>query len=200
MTAAQDPRLRDLRSELDRLLGSGSVLSDVSAVLSLTEAAEDEIRAAQRGSRAYADQLYHSFRLLTPTGVMEQRAEFVYRAHARELLARVIAGSDTRPGTAAEVALACAEASAVAPLTDVGAGLYGRMWALAGFPGGPFALLQDHHEALGGILIDTAEREARRKLAVPGRKLADVACNGWHWGEQVRCLYQQPVQLELGAA
>ena len=166
------------------------------------EWAEDEIGRAQKRNPQHRDRLYHSFKLLCePHELMKQ--EFVYRSHCREILARVIAGQDTRPGTAAEVCLACCESSQLAPLTDTAAGLYGRMWKAAGFPGEHWDDRQQHHEALSASLIDDAEREMRRKLADPDRKFGVDDCGGMHHGEEVECEFAKPalaVQLELAVA
>lgn len=194
---------RAMAAKMDTALGGGGIFATISNILGLTEVAEDEIGRAQRRHRAQADTLWHAFTLLTPTGDMSALAPFVYESHARELLARVVAGQDTRPGTAAEVCLACRTASAVAPLTDTAAGLYGRMWAAAGFPGDQFDMRQEHHEALSSSLIDDLEREARRKTAVADRKLGAIECRGMHHGKTVACKYARPVvpvQLELAAA
>ena len=192
-----------MAARMDAELGGGGLFGEVAAILGLTEVAEEEINRGARRSRSHADTLYHSFKLLAPTGPMADRAEFVYRSHVRELLARVIAGQDTRPGTAAEICLACSQSSTVAPLTDTGAGLYGRMWVAAGFPADHFMTRQEHHEALSASLIDDAEREMRRKLSDPDRKLGAIECQGMHHGREVACQYAaaevpaRPVQLAL---
>ena len=111
------------------------------------EWAEDEIEKHQRRHPANSDRIYHSFKLMTPTHELMGQ-EFVYRSHVRELLARVVNGQDTRLGTAAEICITCCESSQVAPLTDTAAGLYGRMWKAAGFPGDQFDHRQELHEAL----------------------------------------------------
>jgi hypothetical protein len=156
------------------------------------EHAEDEIQAARRRHPQAADLLYHSFSLLTPTHELMGQ-EFVYRAHCRELLARVAAGQDTRPGTAAEVAIACSEASQVAPLASTVAGLYARMWGHA-FPGhgAQWDDTAGHYEALYGSQIDDLERESRRKLAKSDRRVKDVECGGRHHGEPVTCSLALP--------
>jgi hypothetical protein len=162
------------------------------------EWAEDEISKAQRRHPGSSDRIYHSFKLMTPTHELMGQ-EFVYRSHVRELLARVIAGQDTRPGTAAEVCLACCESSQLAPLTDTAAGLYGRMWKAAGFPGDQWEDRQVHHEALSSSLIDDAEREMRRKLRNDERVI-DAECGGMHHGKEVACELAKPSQLTLDAA
>jgi hypothetical protein len=114
--------------------------------------------------------------------------EYVYRAHCRELLERVAAGADTRPGTAAEMCCTCHDMSQIAPSTSPAAGLYGRMWAQA-FPDRPQFHDQQHHEALEGPAIDYLETLLRRKLTVHDRRLGDIDCGGRHHGKPVACTY-----------
>ncbi|WP_067903735.1 hypothetical protein [Nocardia vaccinii] len=105
--------------------------------------------------------------------------EFVYRSHARELLERVAAGADTRPGTAAEVAAAMMATSLAAPLNSTGVGLYLRMWRKAGFLAvGDSG--RDYYEDVVGPLIDDAESTTRRKLAIRSRTLGTITCTGHH--------------------
>ena len=162
------------------------------------EWAEDEIKKHQRRHPKHANRIYHSFKLMTPTHELMGQ-EFVYRSHVRELLARVVNGQDTRPGTAAEICITCCESSQVAPLTDTAAGLYGRMWKAAGFPGDQFDHRQELHEALSGSLIDDAEREMRHKLRNDERVI-DAECGGMHHGVEVACELAKPSQLTLDAA
>ena len=114
--------------------------------------------------------------------------EFVYRSHARELLERVAACEDTRPGTAAEVVLLCSRASAVAPFHTSAVGLYLRMWATA-FPDradvAGSVLDREHYEALRSDEIDDLEAVSRRKTAARDRRLAltELECRGQHHGE-----------------
>lgn len=150
--------------------------------------AEDEIRLAQSHHARHADTLYHSFTLLRPTSA-RMSTEFVYRSHCRELLDRVAAGHDTRPGTAAEVCCVCADISRVTPMNTAATGLYFRMWAQA-FPGQrkPSDTLP-HYEAIAGPKIDSLEALARQKLAVSSRRLGIIECSGRHDTEPVRCAY-----------
>jgi hypothetical protein len=100
------------------------------------------------------------------------RTEMVYRAHCREILARVVACEDTRPGTAAECCCACCETSQVAPLNLAGVGLYLRMWKAAGFP--EIDTRGEHYEAITRDAIDAYEQSIRKNLAVDSRQLPDV--------------------------
>lgn len=164
--------------------------SEVGAAMAALEWTDDEIEKASKRHPDEADKLYHAFGLIAPRKGMG--VEFVYRGHARELLERVAAGQDTRPGTAAEVCLACSEASLLAPMNTAGAGLYFRMWAQA-FPGHPAwdgqGEHQEHYEGLRGRQIDEMEALTRRKLTDPSRRLSEVKCKGTHHGEAVVCRY-----------
>ncbi|GEM29130.1 hypothetical protein NN3_01370 [Nocardia neocaledoniensis NBRC 108232] len=158
------------------------------AIFSQLEWAEDEIRRAQHRHPDVADVLHHSFPLLTAT---EERmaTEFVYRAHAQELLDRVATGVSTKPGTSVEVVLSLMRASLVTPLNTTAFGLYVRMWRQAGLPevNGLGDDVSRHYEAVNASGIDEFEATARRKLAQSSRVLTLVACEGRHFGEPVDC-------------
>ena len=168
------------------------ILGDVGGMLesafAAMEWAEDEIEAARRRYPEASDRIYHSFKLLVTTHEL-MSTEMVYRSHAREILARVAAGQDTRPGTAAEVCCLSHDASLLAPLTTTAAGLYARMWQLAGFPGNHWDESGEHYEGLYGRQIGDLETEARSKTSVADRKLGDIDCQGMHHGAEVSCQY-----------
>ncbi len=128
------PTVPDLTKhpQVRAILGD-SFLATFNNTMQAIEWGEEEIAAAMRAQPEHADRIWHSFKLLTPTHKM-LFTEFVYRSHARELLARVVAGGDTRLGTAAECCVACSEMSLVGPLNVSSSGLYWRMWRLASFP------------------------------------------------------------------
>lgn len=174
-------------TQAEALLGS-AVMGMLGTAFQQMEWAEDEITKAQQRHPAATDQLFHAFSLLRPT---HERMEFelVYRAHCRELLDRAATGTDTRPGTAAEICCACSQASLIAPLTGTAVGLYGRAWAEA-FPELPvFNDLQDHYEAIKGHEIDDLTQQTRRKLAVTDRVLKGISCGGRHHGQPANCRY-----------
>jgi hypothetical protein len=176
-----------MTAALGDLLG-GNMGEMLAGIFERMEWAEDEITAAQKRHPEMADLIYHGFKLLTPTHeLLSTGAEFAYRAHCRELLERVAAGQDTRPGTAAEVACQCHDASLVCPLTETASGLYARMWQQA-FPGqgDQWDASHGHYEGLHAAQIDDLERESRRKLTVSDRRI-DAECAGMHHGEQVKC-------------
>lgn len=170
-------------SELAELLAPTT--SMVGAGLERVGWAEDEIEAAQRRHPAAADRLFHAFALLAPTEDRMVASERVYRAHARELLERVAAGADTRPGTDIELVLLCARVSLVTPLNRYAFTLYMRVFARA-LP--ELAVLSAEeasaYERVAGSGADSLEEESRRRLARSWRKLgAGDPCRGVHHGE-----------------
>lgn len=173
--------------------------ADVTAALRPVEWAEDEIEQAQKRHPDAGDLLYHAFPLLRPPRAGHPLPEFVVRGHARELLDRLASGEDTRPGTYAEICLVCSEASLHVPLGTTGTGLYFRAW-LRAFPDVPIfdgqADQQRHYEALKDTQIDQMERELRRKLTQPSRRLRDVDCQGTHHGEPVACRFATLLPVE----
>lgn len=174
----------DLASLVDSVLGGG-----LAGIFERMDWAEDEIKKARARHPKHSDRLYHSFLLLTPTHE-RMATEFVYRAHCRELIDRVAAGADTRPGTAAEVCCAMLEVTLRTPIRSAAFGLYLRMWHAAGFPDYPeFTEWRGHHEALEQTTIDDHELFARRKLAVADRHLGAIDCSGQHHGDDVNCVY-----------
>lgn len=167
----------------------------VTDALELVDQGEAEIRAAAARLPGEADLLWHSFSLLSPELAVDDdrmSTDFVHQAHCRELLERVAAGEDTRPGTDAEVIVICMRMSLVAPLNTPGTTLYMRLWARA-FPqhevfDGPSLA---HYEHVGGSGADDLEREVRRKSAQPGRCLGEIECSGRHHGvEAPGCRYR----------
>lgn len=156
--------------------------------LEQVEWAESVIEAAIARHPDQGDLLYHGFGLLMPTHRL-MTTEFVSRSHFRELLVRLATGQDTRPGTAAEVCCACADASQVAPLTSTAAGLYFRMWESAFPDKSPVTDRAQHHEALDGSSIDALEATSRRTLARKERIVGDITCAGMHHGVAVPCTY-----------
>ena len=168
-------------SPADDLAGLlADIRNQVTAAFATIEWAEDEItRAIARHPQA-ADRLYHAFSLLYPREIGPgMHTEFVYRAHARELLDRVATGADTQQATAAEICVACAEISMHSPMHEAAAGLYFRMW-LHAFPDHPITDNQIHYERLYGARIDSLETLMRAKLTDPDRRLGDIHCTGQH--------------------
>jgi hypothetical protein len=154
----------------------------------------DEITAAQVRHPQHADLLWHAWRIILPPQVFPV-TEFVWRGHMREMLERVAAGEDTRPGTWAEVCMVCSEASALAPLTHSAAGLYFRAWHYA-FPANPVWDTMPEEVAHGvkwddyeitGMYRDLTGKIGRRN---PNRRIArDTVCDGQHSGARVNCRF-----------
>ncbi|HEV3071879.1 MAG TPA: hypothetical protein VGY76_10700 [Solirubrobacteraceae bacterium] len=171
--AAAIQALEDLAAHPDvRALLSDSFLDAYELMMGFMGWGEDHIDAMCRSHPEHADRIWHSFKLLRPTADL-MRTEAVYRAHCTEILERVIAREDTRPGTAAECCIACCEASLLAPLTPAGTGVYLRLWAKAGLPGMD-DIAREPYEALRGKAIDEHERVLRRKLKQDWRTLPKV--------------------------
>lgn len=153
--------------------------------------AEDEIAQAAQRHPDHADRIYHSFALLSGgEAAARMGVEAVYRAHAREIIERVVRGEDTRPGTAVEVVIGLLAAAERAPLSHEGFGLCARLWAVAGLPEHDgFAGRLEHIEALHSSRLDSEEAEARRACRNDDRKLGRITCEGSHHGERVACTY-----------
>ncbi|MFY1688146.1 hypothetical protein [Plantactinospora sp. WMMB782] len=142
----------------------GDLMGQLESAFAAMEWAEEEIEAARKRHPEADDRIWKSFLLLQPTHDL-MRVEMTYRAHCRELLDRVAAGEDTRPGTAAECCIALCETSQAGPLRESAAGLYFRMWEKAGLTkleGSSDVLV--HYEALKGATIDRDEAWLRNKL------------------------------------
>ncbi len=190
---------KDVITACDKVFGGGSAgfFEMLAAEFDRMELAEDEIRKAQIRHPAHRDRLWHSFSLLKPNmGLKRMASELVYRAHCRELLERVVAGTDTRSGTAAEVCCVVLETGELSPLTSAAVGLHLRMWEAAGLPaidGSSEARV--HYEALKKSVIDDHERVAREKVAVKDRRLGAITCRGLHHGKMVKCAYLPPGHL-----
>jgi hypothetical protein len=165
MTAGlfDDPRVAELLgSDLTNVVGT--VFHDMSI-------AEEEIARA-RGTETTDrdDPVWNAFRLLLATHPV-MRTEFVYRAHVRELLARVAAGEDTRPGTDAEILGGISEASQAMPLSRALVCLQARLFKRA---------LPDKYELIADDLdLDTYERTDGREADDWERKLRHKARQDW---------------------
>lgn len=166
----------------DRSTAGRQLLADSDEAFGWVAIADTEVRLAQARHPDQADLVYHAWALLGRPHWLPP-IPFVYAGYIRELLDRVAAGQDTRPGTAAEIALAC---SLVTDLKSAGAlaGLYHRMW-LRAFPENPAYEGQDSraawYEQDSRCEIDGYEAELRRLLTQPRRRLAGgVTCDGWH--------------------
>jgi hypothetical protein len=170
---SKPPTLEDLTAHPDvRALLGDSFLDAFESTMTIMGWGEDLIETMCRTHPEHADRIWHSFKLLRPTDD-KMGTEAVYRSHCAEIIERVIAHEDTRPGTAAECCIACCETSQIAPLTAAGTGVYLRLWAKAGLPGLD-DIARDPYEAIRGEVIDDHERELRRKLKQDWRTLPKV--------------------------
>ncbi len=192
---------QDLNAACDKMFGDGAsgVLAAIAGAFEQMQWAEDEIEQAEERHPAHRDRLYHGFGLLQPNTSLERmKSEMVYRSHCRELIERLIAGTDTRLGTAAEVCCLMQQTSMHGPLTSAAAGLYMRMWRVAGLP--EFDWLSEaslHHEVLEKSAIDENERVTRGKLANKDRRLGKIKCEGLHHGKMVECVFLPTGQLTI---
>lgn len=186
---------------MDNPTTAADIVAEVGGLLAeafeMVEWAESEIAQAQKRHPDQADTLFHSFSLLSVRDGLQPRigTEIVYRAHARELLERVAAGQDTRPGTAAEVVIGLLAAATHTPLTHEGFGLCSRMWEAAGLPDvDGLSNTLGHYEAISGARLDDEERNARHACRDASRKLRPLKCIGLHHGEAVSCLHAEDRQ------
>jgi hypothetical protein len=191
----------------DKLLGTGNLFSRMGALIDAAGWSHEESNRAMARHPKHADDLYHAANLCQTEDDVMVGNEWLYRAHAREVLERVRAGRDTRPGTDVEVVLACRATSLLAPLHGSAFTLYMRVWARR-FPGRP-VMADDgptlaEYERMYGSSADDAEAWVRRRLLKPGRVLRDVGCRGMHNGEPAICKYMvgssvpEPVAVDLG--
>lgn len=183
--------------ELDLAALASEVETWLGPLLGQAGITDVEIDAATARHPDQGDDLYHASRLLYPTHPL-MKTSAVYAGHCRELLERVAAGTDTRPGTDAEICCVASEASQVAPMNTTGAGVYARAFASV-FPAESAEIWGDltpHYEALRGSEIDSETATLRRKMAQanPGRTMKGqtVECSGRHNGIEVNCRYAKP--------
>lgn len=179
--AGLDPAaLRVQMHKLDEAVGGGHFFGHLGAIFQQMEWSEDEVRAAMGRDPEHADQLWHSFSILTPTSDTLGGGERLYRAHCQELLQRVSAGTDTRPPTLAEMAACCCDTSQLAPMTTAGTGLYlsifNRLFPSDAQPNEAYVQIAD-------VEMKQLERTLRRRLFRSDRRVVIDKCDGVHWGE-----------------
>lgn len=182
--------------------------ADTGELLRVIEIAEEQIGAAQARHPERAALLHHAFPLLFPAvPEMTELAPFIYAGHCRELLERVAAGDDTRPGTAAEILMVMRHVSEAIPLHGPGYGFYLRMWHQA-CPDVPYPWPDpdglrrevEHYERMEGNRIDPAERFARQKLTCKRRVIGTPGCDGQHHGRPVAgCPFTVPAAFRRPA-
>lgn len=119
-----------LLDELAPFLGS-----DIVTTFRLMAIAEEEIAAAKDRAPLQSHLIDGAFRMLCPRmALFGGRSPDLYRHHAREIIARVLAGEDTRPGTQAEVLCVLSESSMRSPLANSALALMEKL-VEAIFPG-----------------------------------------------------------------
>lgn len=157
-------------------------MADAGETFGWVAIADAEVRRAQERHPGQADLVYHAWPLLRRPYWLPD-VPFVYAGYVRELLERVAGGQDTRPGTAAEIAVACSRVLSIKFVPPL-ACLYHRAW-LAAFPDDPayegLAETAAWYEREAGPEIDVHEAELRRRLRQPHRRLpGDLTCDGEH--------------------
>jgi len=151
--------------DLERYLPGFGIFADQFELMAW---ADDEIEQAQErhGERGHGP-LWNSFLTLKVVDQPYMWTEIIFRAHCRELLDRVAAGKDVRPGTDAEMIAAMRESSLTAPLSSAAATLYFRI-AARSFPL-LWAVSGNHtdlasYESVHGTAADEHEGWLRKKL------------------------------------
>ena len=119
-----------LREKLDELIlldDDAAFWKQVQNTFKFIEIAEEEIERAQHRHPEQASQLYRTFSFIRPDHFITYHPT-IYRHHCRELLERIAAGADTRPGTLAEAAIAIMQVTLATPVQRDVAILYGRLF------------------------------------------------------------------------
>lgn len=138
--------MTDLAKLMDEALGVG-VMSTINGAFACMEIAEEEIKA----SGCDKDEGSAAFGVLCPSEPLRGKSPDVYRAHCKEMIARVTADNDTRPGTNAEVLCSLLATSLLAPLNESGMALADHLFANC-FP--------DYHDELPSPMERALRRES----------------------------------------
>jgi hypothetical protein len=145
-----------------------SMENEMMAIIAKMDWAESEIAKAQdRHNENGRGPIWRSFRTIRQNDPFMMN-EKIYRAHCREILDRVAAGKDVRPGTDAEMIGVLHQASLRAPMPPGMDCLYFRIMART-FPD-LFAKVMSaidlaSYEKIHGSTADDHERHLREKLA-----------------------------------
>lgn len=118
----------DFYAVLNAIAGGNSFWNTIRNTFELIEVAEAEIDRAKEQHPAQAEALHRAFSLLRPHLVGSYQNHELYRHHCRELLARVVKGQDTRPGTQAEGLVALNEVSLQTPIIHDAAAAYAQLF------------------------------------------------------------------------
>lgn len=129
---------------------------------------EEEIEEARQRHPDKTDVIWDCFMLCCPTDPL-QMIENLVRAHARQIIDRVIEGSDTRLPTPAEMCGALSLMSQAAPLTSDATQLYAENFVACfeKLPDGAEAAISSGQE----YFVDELRRSLEKKLTVKERKL-----------------------------
>lgn len=142
--------------DIQTALGSFPGGSRIMQSFALMEIAEQELKRA--GARC--------FLALMPPESMVDKADWLYRAHARELCRRSIQGADLRPGTYAEVLCLMSATSLRASLASWAGAVMERCYKKCNGPKGPWT--GESMEDWPGQVDEEIER-LRKKTAVADR-------------------------------
>jgi hypothetical protein len=177
------PTDRAMGKAIDEILGNG-LGTQMMRIFDTMEWGEDEVARAMKDHPEYADRLYHSFSILTPSNHLLQ-VELPYRSHCRELLERVMTGLPLATATAAEMASVMSELSYRAPLTTEAMTVYMRVFRRA-FPKEGAAMFDSEigaYEQVSKGRADSIEKQLAKRLYQADRVLKVPVCEGKHWGE-----------------
>lgn len=118
----------DLFTAANEFLGA-HLGSTIAHAFRCMEIAEEEIAAAKVRFPLVASQLHDGFRELCPPVVLREAGERLYRAHCREMLARIAGGTPVGPATTAEILAVLQAMSLAAPLERAATALYWERFA-----------------------------------------------------------------------
>lgn len=110
------PKRKAALEAMTQMLGSDHLMHQVDEQLDLIVIAEDVIANTQ----CTREQNRAAFGLMCPPPILRGKCDVVQKAHFQELMDRVVAGADTRPGTRAECLCAMMGSALLAPLNTAG--------------------------------------------------------------------------------
>ena len=138
----------------------GALGSNIGGLFECMEIAEDEIAKTQLNHPDKAGDIWNSFTILTPSPILEPRTPGIYRAHAQEMLQRVVNGqtkkNELETATAAELCCVFCQTSQLHGLQSDAVVAYQKVFKQV-FPDAPF-----HDEVIPGELPRTRRRDSRR--------------------------------------
>lgn len=148
----------------DALFGIFESGSAIASAFRRMGIAEEEIDVAKKRWPRRRTVIHGAFRFLCASH-LGRFSDEVYRAHAREIIGRVMRGEDLKPGTDAEILVLLSEASLVAPLASDYAfamsHVFHRVFPNAGADRFEHAGRESHRGALDEILAECRRKTAR---------------------------------------